>query len=109
MKSNSCGLEIELRLSQEELFDLGQNKTLNSLLNFREKDDSSEKQIELSISYSKGKEEKVIVDSYPEKVYLGNAKKISVEIQTPLYEILKNEKYCGDRFGIGGRVDISVI
>jgi hypothetical protein len=107
MKAHSVGLEIELGLSCEDMVELGNGKKLECLLNFRHPMSEKLRIIPLSLNYLQGENPQVEVNQFPLDVYFGSAEKIEISIQDPFYVQLIKDGYCSDRFGLGGRVDIS--
>ncbi len=106
MKAYSVGLEIELNLSSDEITELGIGKKLECLLNFQHPTKDERKIIPLCLNYFGGESQQVKVIQFPDNAYFGEAKKVEIIIEDPLYKMLVREGYTSDRFGLGGRVDI---
>jgi hypothetical protein len=106
MRATSAELEITLELSEQECTQLGIGEKLNGILRFMSRNSLRDKSIPVVLQYTKGKREQIRVQSDPGNVYVGNSDRITISIQDYLYAQLNTQGYCGDRFGIGGKVDI---
>ena len=107
MKANSCGLEIAIELSGDEINFLGNGQKLESILNFASPFSSEERKIPFSLNYVPSNPDDLDIQSTPEEDYLGDADSIAVTINEDFYIGLLNNDYYAQRFGLGGRVDIS--
>lgn len=108
MRSNSTGLEICIEITEKELEETKLGKILLGNLNFKDKDEDNHKNISFALSYFPNENPEIDISQYPNDVYLGNANRLSFRIQNPQYKTLRQEKYTGNRFGIGGRIEIFV-
>lgn len=103
MRANSAGLELEIALSNDEIVQL-RDFALEGILQFREINSDSKKQITLAIRYNPGENESIIVNHTPSNEYFGNAEQINIELQDYLYNCLMEKGECGDRFLGAGKV-----
>lgn len=97
MKASSVGLEVDVELTEEEVFELKQ-KNITGFLNFREVNENQIKKIPIKISYSLKQRELLEVTQNPRRVYFGNANEITFSINNEFYEILNERGSYGDRF-----------
>ena len=106
MKATSVGLEIEITLSEDEIFRLNYQK-LETLLKFNWPDFSKKRDIPLSLEYVPGVES-LEVSQIPPNGYFGEAKQIRVLLPDYQYTQLLSTGSCGDRFyGATGKILIT--
>jgi len=107
MKAISAGLEFEISLSDLELRSL-RNSPLEGNLRFREVNEETTRDIPFRLSYILGRNEGVEVNSTTDRNYMGKAERIEIILQDYLYQCLVEDGMCVDRFGIGGKVTITL-
>lgn len=106
MKATSCGLEIEVEISEIELARLENNPLTGTL---RHRIDEEEKNLQLQIVQDPKQREVISVSQNPSDCYLGNANTVQFVLSQEFYNSLKENKYFGERFyGATGKLEIKV-
>jgi len=87
MKANSCGLEVDVEVNNEELLKLKTNK-LEGILKYWDREENK-REIPITISnLDKEQREFVEVSQEPSDIYFGLAERINFSINEEFYEIL---------------------
>lgn len=109
MRARSAGLEIEIKITEDEK-KLLSCETLTGILHF---DDTMlacgeiKRDIPLTLAYKKGIDN-VEVEGQPERIYLGLKNNIIIYLGDYQYNSLMEKRCCGDRFWQSGKVHICV-
>jgi hypothetical protein len=106
MKAYSFGLEVDLKLSEEEARSL-QNSPLMGILRFRDSHSERENPIPFRLKYSPLLKEPLCVKLNPPNCYFGDSRLVEFEINLEEYQSLMRNNLCGDRFLLSGKLIIS--
>jgi len=105
MKAESSGLEISVLLNEKEIKELRDGQ-IQGVMNFDDFLHGKRRQIHISLEVREEQKVFLRVSQYPFKVYLGDAQRISFEINKEFYEILIENGKVGTRYGIGGKFEL---
>lgn len=105
MKAYSCGLEVEIKLTDEEITEL-ENNPLEGILNFREVLKSDTREIPFSLRCDTGQGDFIKVKIIPKKTYFGDANKIDFCINKEYHQELLTYGSMIERFYISGKLRI---
>lgn len=110
MKARSAGLEIEIRISEDERNQI-RDGGLRGILCFDDRmlrrREGIKRDIPLILKYKKGTDN-VEVEGQPERIYFGLKNNIEIYLGDYQYNCLMEKGRCGDRFWSSGRISIMV-
>ncbi len=108
MEATAFGLEVFVRISQEEMDDLLKSP-LCGIMKFRDNHNSVKRDISFSIEYSPNQRRLIEKNQEPRDVYFGDAEEINFYINKEYYDSVKEDDAFGERFSIGGKLVMKVI
>ncbi|MBU2503619.1 MAG: hypothetical protein KJ879_01010 [Nanoarchaeota archaeon] len=107
MRASSVGLEVFVEISREEFSSLKRN-SLTGSIRFRDNHGSPQRQIPFTLVYSPIQRNFLSVRQIPDQNYFGHAKRVDFTINEEFYDSLREMDRYGDRFSIGGKLDIQI-
>jgi hypothetical protein len=112
MRASSAGMEVSIKISQEELSRLENGSLLGEMV-FRGIGEHShmKRKIPIEINHSKEQREFLVYNGIPKTGYFGNAEDVSTaffSINGHFYDMIKRHGIYGDRFLVSGKLTISL-
>ncbi|PIO08748.1 hypothetical protein COU59_00220 [Candidatus Pacearchaeota archaeon CG10_big_fil_rev_8_21_14_0_10_34_12] len=109
MRCSSVGLEVFLKVSEDEFSGLENESIKGDIQFYGVGEDIRKRKIPFELRYNPEQREFLKVEKYPLKdVYFGNLDRVTFLINEDFYKEVKEHGFSGDRFFTGGKFSIAI-